>query len=527
MSLTTRMLFVCPIEREHGGPCPTRPYAAEVLKSWKGARNQLKGLNQIKSLHWLQAVLTLSLASGQVPGRQVIPPESLHQYSGISPISTAGDKLHTFSGSGGARIVRLSDGAVIADPAPYPEAHWDNADNDLMYVLGGQTSSKPAIQTWRPSTKQYSTLIDYTGRFQYITTGATTDTTYDNWTAFWAGSEHTLCAVDLTAKKTYCSDVNAPDPINRMGVKMTASDVDYVAATPRDSKSDLHYVLLFGKVMEVFSVDETAGTLRWIVVPETPVPWMGSSSTRNNNDGNCDPGEQCLYSPHGDIFTAADGQVYFEMPVNIETPWVSTANPGTCQGGQGLLRLNAGRLMATPENLQGVTGGGMKYIGPDFSCGGYDVWSAQHTGCARWGGHCVVSFDTPAPTTQSNEPRKEELWLIGLDANNAITYTKAGTTSTSYSNANSNEGNNYWSTSRAASSMDGTQIIFDTDMGSNGAHHAVYQMETGLKPMPLPPAVVGPPPQGPPGSCLTTGDISILQSISKYLIDLLSGIAKK
>lgn len=402
-------------------------------------------------------------------GKQVVPPPSVHQYSGISPLSANNDKLHFFDLQGRARVVRLRDVGVVADPAPYPEAHWDNVDDDLMWVIGGQASLKPAIQTWRPSTKKYSTYINYAGRFTGITTGSTTDITYDDWAAFSAPAEHQVCAVDLKAKKTYCIDYNTPDPVNKLG---ETKDVDFVAVTPRDSKSGLHYlIMLANPAMAVFSVDESAGALRWIVRPETVVPWMGSG--KGNNDGNCDPGESCLTTPHGDVFVAPDGQVYFEMQVGIE---IHAGKQDACQAGQGLLRLNAGLKMTTPENAFGVTGGGMKYIGPDFACGGGQVWSSQHSGCARWGQYCVVSFDTPAGQPNQTAPRNEELWLLGLNPTGAITYSKVGSSNSSTFHQTPDS---YWSTTRAAMSMDGTLIIYDSDFGTQGVSHALYSLPTG------------------------------------------------
>ena len=122
----------------------------------------------------------------------------------------------------------------------------------------------------------------------------------------------------------------------------------------------------------------------------------------------------------------------------------------------------------------------MKYIGADFACGGSQVWSGQHTGCNRWGGHCVVSFDALIPQPGQATPRKNELWLIGVDGTDAITYSKVGVSSSSFVYAGPSTDENYWSSSRAAMSMDGTQVIYDSDEGSNGAHHAVYSLPTGL-----------------------------------------------
>ena len=420
-------------------------------------------------------ILLFAVVLAAQDGRQVRPPESMHQYSGISPLSAAGDKLHVLQGGNPALIVKVSDGSVIASGAPAPEFHWDNVDDDLGYAIG---LNGPRIQTWRPSKGKYSTLIDYTGRFQSITTGATTDVTYDNWEAFWAPTEHTLCAVNLTAKTTYCVDVNLPDPVNHLS---DTPNVDYVAVTPRDSKSGLHYVLMAGApAMGVFSVDEMAGVLRWVVRPELVIPWMGNNGVKtNNNDGNCDPGEACLQGPHGDVFVAPDGQVYFEMIADIESTFPGGAN--VCQRGEALMRLNSGVKMSTPENFAGVTGGGMKYIGPDMICGGTQTWSAGHTGCARFGGHCVISFDTPAVPPGQVAPKAEELWLIGLDANNALTYSRLGNSHASIMTGDgSQQANSYWSTARAALSMDGTVVIYDSDAGSKSARHAVYQLATGL-----------------------------------------------
>jgi len=401
-------------------------------------------------------------------GKQVVPPTSVHQYSGISPLSASKDKLHTFDIQGHARIVRLRDASVIADNAPYPEAHWDNVDDDLMWVIG-TNHGKNRIETWRPSTGKYQTVIDYGGRFASIGTGATSDISYDDWEAFWAPAEHTVCAVDLKAKKTYCIDYNAPDPVNKIG---ETKDIDYVAITPRDSRSGLHYVLMFATpAMALFSVDEAAGTLRWIVRPEAVAPLMGA---KGNNDGTCDPGESCLTTPHGDVFVAPDGQVYFQAEVGIE---IHTATQNVCESGQALFQLNAGTKMAKLENAFGVTGGGMKYIGPDFVCGGTQAWSSQHTGCARWGQHCVISFDTSPPQPGQTAPRNEELWVLGLTPAGTISYNKLGS---SNSSPFLTAGENYWSTARASMSMDGTLVIYDSDYGTHNARHAVYSFPSGL-----------------------------------------------
>ena len=415
----------------------------------------------------INSILAATLLPAQ-SGKRVVLPISVHQYSGISPLSANNDKLHFFDLGGHTQIVRFPTSRTIADPAPYVEAHWDNVDNDLMWLIGlGGGHSKNRIETWRPSTKRYKTVIDYTGRFTSISTGASTDITYDDWEAFWAQEEHQVCAVDLKASKTYCLDYNAPDPRNKAG---QTSAVDYVTITPRDSKSGVHYVLLMASTpgMAVFSVDEKLGTLRWELRPEIVPPLMGSNRVPQNNDGNCDPKEPCVTTPHGDVFIAPDGQVYWASQVGIDGD-LNGDGVHHCEEGEGLMRLNAGARMMLLERL----GGGFRYF-TAYKCG--QNWSSNHFGCARWGQICVVSYDSPPlpPGSTMVTPRQEDIWLLDLNGESKI--------------GNSNSSNDYWSQARAAMSMDGTIILYDSDYGTHGASHAIYALESGRSSVPRPSA---------------------------------------
>ena len=64
---------------------------------------------------------------------------------------------------------------------------------------------------------------------------------------------------------------------------------------------------------------------------------MGSGRQPQNNDGNCDPGEPCVTTPHGDVYVAPDGQVYFETSVGMELD-----SAGVCESGEAFMRLSAG-----------------------------------------------------------------------------------------------------------------------------------------------------------------------------------------
>lgn len=94
----------------------------------------------------IASILCGSLLPAQAIKR-IVPPISVHQYSSLSPLSVNKDKLHIFDLRGHARIVKLSNAAVIADPAPNPEAHWDNVDNDLMWLITTGKRSGPRTST--------------------------------------------------------------------------------------------------------------------------------------------------------------------------------------------------------------------------------------------------------------------------------------------------------------------------------------------------------------------------------------------
>jgi hypothetical protein len=75
-------------------------------------------------------------------------------------------------------------------------------------------------------------------------------------------------------------------------------------------------------------------------------------------------------------------------------------------------------------------------------------------------------------------PRQEEIWLLDLNGEKKI-----GT---------SNSSNEYWSQARAAMSMDGTIIIYDSDYGTHNATHAIYALESGHSAVPRPSAMAAP-----------------------------------
>jgi hypothetical protein len=234
----------------------------------------------------------------------VVPPISVHQYSGISLLSVNNDKLHFFDLGGHTHV-----------------------DNGLMWLIGVGAAKQ---ELNRDLAAQHQAIKDCDRLCWSLhdhRDWSSTDITYDDWEAFWAPDEHQVCAVDLKALKAYCLDYNAPNPRNKAG---QTSAVDYVTITPRDSISGLHYVLLMASTpgMAVFSVDEKFGTLRWELRPEVVAPLMGSNlpGASQNNDGNCDPKEPCFTGMYLTAGTATSIARSFPEPARIHRASESAAS---------------------------------------------------------------------------------------------------------------------------------------------------------------------------------------------------------
>ena len=443
----------------------------------------------------LLILFSASLLAQSPAGTRVLPPTSLHQYS-YSPLSVKNDKLHVFDGSGHAKIVNPSNGVQInptgcapgysyACAAPYPEVHWDNYDDDLLYTVGRNVASPSQliagtvvndnkIESWRPSTGKYTTVVDYTGRFTQVQTGASSDLTYDGWIAFVSQPEDTVCAVNLsvTPAKSYCLNYNTPNAANLVG-NTYPGDVDWVVVTPKDSVSGLHYVVMLAvPAAAVFSVDIENNTLDWVVRPEEGAPYQATIPGENDQSGICKPLMGCMTTPHGNVMVGLDGQVYFVFQTAVQG---GSGDTYVCAEGEAIARLNDGTQAFRPANLAGFSGGGMIWA-QDYTCGGNQVWSDAHIGCSRWASQCVVSFDTPDP--QSQGPKNEQVWNLGLNALNQIVYTDVGYTDSSAVS--------YYAESRAALSMDGSEIIYDSDAGTRGVSIAVYELASGMSAVGLP-----------------------------------------
>jgi hypothetical protein len=389
--------------------------------------------------------------------------DSVHQYSNPSAFSATGKYALLATVAGWLRIVEVENGTVVTSLSSdwdMASPRWSARDDGLLYTIGG--NSRPAqITKYRVSSGLRTTLIDYSRdghNFTRIDTGGTGDVTADNWSAFWAQNEHQVCAVDLNLSKTYCADYTAPRPANHVGWGF----IDYVLITKgKDAETNKRYVLLMAEpALGVFSVNEDTGKLDFeFRGPEIPAGMMGGDSGTGNQDGICDPRENCLSTPHADTF-ADGGKQYLLLTMGFDAP--------SCEADLVSLDISKGAKMLLPVEA----GGGRKNIMTQYACG--LTWSSSHIGCARSGvANCAISIDTPEPglpamVRNGTEPFHSEVMV--MRGNGTEIRRLAMHRSVQWQ---------YWDQPRACISPDGSLVLWDTNFGVPNSHR-IAVAETGF-----------------------------------------------
>jgi hypothetical protein len=366
-----------------------------------------------------------------------------HTYALPSPFSANNKYMAILEQStGNGSIINAATGAVVYPNVPYSWSgrFWDPYDDESYYLVSGTKILKYTLNT-----KTTSTIVDYATNgynFTNIITGGSSDTTKDNWLAFWAPNEHRVCTIDLGSVRTYCADYTASNPNSRVGW----DNLDFVLVSKGvDSVSNKRYVLLMGSpAMGAWSVNMQTGNLDYeFRGPENPdVP--------GNGDGVCDPNENCLSSPHSDTMAGADGRQYLVQAKGSGSP---------CELDLVALSLNAGGNLWKP-----VSAGGGKNVAMKLAnCG--DIWPDHHIGCAKSVPYCVIStmtgyYQNPGDVTSEirSAPHRDEIILvhgIGTDITRL-----AKSRSVQYKD------DSYWTQVRAALSNDGSTIAFDSNFGN-------------------------------------------------------------
>ena len=392
----------------------------------------------------------------------------IHPYSLPSPFSAHARYLHilqrdTFRSS----MIDLATGAFAFDGVPFAgAAHvWDAYNDDLYYLIVG-----PQIIRHSLSANTDTVVADYTGRFSFINSGGSSETSKDNWMSFWAEREHTVCAIDLNTAKTYCADYQAANPSNRMPWGF----IDYsLIAKGVDSVTGKRYVFLMADpALGAYSVNLATGNLDF----EYRGPELLDIS-QGNRDGVCDPGEPCLSAPHADLFEDSDGRQYMVTPKGNEEP---------CELDLVTYSLSKGIRLTDLE----TTGGGRHRVLNLANCG--TNWPSYHIGCAKSAPYCVISIYSDTLRSPSDrdsafpqDPHREQIMV--MRGNGLEMRFLAMTRTILFTN------DSYWPQSRAAISNDGAWVVFDSNYGVPDAER-VNLIATGFGPSVNPP--VKPPAAG-------------------------------
>src|SRR5579871_5662582 len=365
-------------------------------------------------------------------------------HSGSFPTPLSANNTHLLEkqlSSGTAQVLDPVTGQVLFKGIPYSTALtvWDSYSDDVYYYISGAQVHKYVL-----STATDTVLVDYSGPgygFTSITSGGYSDSSSDNWIAFWAPSQTQVCALDLTNIKTYCANYMAPAAANRVGWNWISA---VLITKGVDSVTSARSVLLVGSpALGMWSVNTGTGRLDFqIRGPENP-------EGAGNHNNICDSGEDCLTGAGADLMQDYDGRQYLVGVKGYSTP---------CGLELVTMALSTGQLLYVPTSL----GGGRNGVMMLAACG--QTWPFVQIGCAKSAAYCAVSTyrgalrnPTDVSTPFPSEPHRDE--ILVMQGNGQAINTLSISRSVVFTN------DWYWAQPRAAISPDGSLVAYDSNFG--------------------------------------------------------------
>lgn len=350
-----------------------------------------------------------------------------HGYSLPTPISAKNRYVNVTDHNGRHYVLdrQQSGNPLIPIVATSGAVMWDPVRDDVYYYLEGVGPKviKVSIQA-----QTYTVVADYSGRFSQINNGGSTHNSADNWTSFWSQAEHAICALNLENGRTFCADYTAPQPTNHVGWDF----LDYSVITDVDKGTGKRYVMLVATpAMGVWSVNVQEGRLDY----ESRGPELTQAQGFNNGGNNdliCDPNENCLSAPHGDV-TAYDGIQYFLTAVDLSI--------NGC--GRELVLFPIAQLTQMVARRTTVL--------PISYCSSAYEWPEIHYGCSLQTGACVISTHTVNPAPYGNQ------LLLLRDPTHL--------TRLAYHNSVQTGSDTYWYFARSGISVDGRYVVYDSNWG--------------------------------------------------------------
>lgn len=389
--------------------------------------------------------------------RIVTEPGWNHSYASPSALSAENRYLLVMR-AGSWNVVEAMTGKVVRERAPALEGSmWDAVNPAVFYTIRGTR-----IERYDVAAGSSRVVVDYasgTPALTRILTGASSDTSKDNWISFYAPNEKQVCVVNLAEVRTYCASY---DQLG--GLTLNPANRGTFVAKGIDRTTRKRYVLLSASpTMAVFSVNLEAGKLDFEYLAPERLDGNG------NKDGVCDPGESCFTGDHGDTLEDSEGNQYIVGSLETAAP---------CSNGIYTFRLNAGEKLLLPVEV----GGGARKQTILQNCGGVDTWTDWHLSCAKHAPYCAVSTTygrfgavrDPADLTPVR--RTAHLSEVMVIKDNATEVRRlAQHRSVQFS---TEEARGYWSTPRASISFDGSYVVFDSNFGEPNQPRVVVA-ETG------------------------------------------------
>ena len=379
-----------------------------------------------------------------------------HTYSANNPLSASNKYLMAFNTSAGnLDVVEVATGKVLFPKVgSSQDFFWDSYNDSIFYYPKGAAFIKHDL-----GSGQESTIVDYAKdghTFTSIKRGGTTGSSKDNWISFFAPTEMQVCALDLSAIQTYCADYKSAPGIPYGAIDYTLDSKGV------DKTSGKRYTILVagGAPPGIYSVNLKTGNLDLeFRGPEDP-------DGNGNHDGNCDPGEKCMYPSHSDTLEDSSGIQYLVFDNFSNNP---------CEVSTATYQLNKGLAITQPVEL----GGGKRKVMSLWQCpfpnnnGGTD----EHIGCAKNAPLCVISTVSPYRSATDPPLRFPHATEIIVMRENGIEVRRlAESRSVRFTDEGSEA---YWAEPRAALSNDGSLVIADSNFGVE-ASARVTLIATGM-----------------------------------------------
>lgn len=224
-----------------------------------------------------------------------------HAYSTRSPLSINNTYLLVNDSIGALQVINVATQAITYANVPagnISATYWSPiaGEDEVLYWLDGGTVKKRVLNT-----STTSTVKDMTGapwNFTAITDGGTSKPSSNGFLAFWNPGTTDVCALKLATATVYCADYS--------GVA-TFSNIDFVEVEHDGVQNKTYVKFVADPMSPQWEVNTGTGVLDLIGSFDE----LNQSSQNNiDGDGICEASEACLGQPHATTIRDMQGRVH-------------------------------------------------------------------------------------------------------------------------------------------------------------------------------------------------------------------------